>query len=106
MNKKTIVILIAVFLLGLAIGSSGNETKEVIVEKEASIETWRELKEVDDTALIIAGDQLGLCGDAFYSASVLDFDTLELIADQVMSGVEELESIGTRRRELLYELGY
>lgn len=113
MTIKQIMIGAGILFVGFSMGVS-MDTQEVevvrevekIVEVEKNSDTWRELKEVDDKAYMIADEYIQLCSAGFYAVSNLDSGTLEAVVNQIPEKNKQIEQVAAERQELLQKLGY
>ncbi len=115
-NKQVWVLIVLAFIVGNITKSSNTITKEVEIEKIVKIEkkvqvcdredTWRSLKEVDDTGFEFCAESISVAGEAFQSIVDLDFENVAVKAEKLMTLADETESLVKERTELLDELGY
>jgi len=117
MKSKIIkgVIITVIFFAGVGIGNYDDNPviereviKEVTVEKivEKNNDDWKELKTIDDEGFIVAGETMGLCGQGYTAILAGDVNKLEQINEQTNENTAKINSLGTKRQEILKRLGY
>jgi len=120
--KLAVIIVIALFLGALIAPRQTNQKKEIIKEvpketireviKEVPKEvcsneaTWKELKAIDDKALMVAAESFDLMSRVFDAQSKLDFDKIKLYNSQLEAKAKALQSIADERWRVLEKLGY
>lgn len=107
--KYILVFVVGVFIgtafLGADYNTSVPETKTVTkaVSNEA---TWKELKAVDDSIILIASQGLDQCSVGFDAASKGDVVTLNAVSGRITSLTGDLMPQVNQRIVLLSKLGY
>lgn len=108
--KKFWAVLLGVFLLGgfFVMSSKDTTVKEVVKEVPATCDysDWKDLKEIDDTAIGYSVDVIGLCSEGFIAVSNFDINGMESVTNRINAMTPKIEAIGDKRLDVLEKLGY
>lgn len=110
-SKKLIIAvsIFAAFLLGFMVAPS--ETTQVVDESanqrcEIQVDKWKELKTLDDTIFVLAGESLMITSKAMVAYELEDFESINEYNKQLSENNEKVEELVAKRDKLLKELEY
>lgn len=92
------IIISAVFLVGIGLGSVGKKTTNET--------TWKQLKEVDDGLLQVSANGFRVNAEALRAIGNADFATAERKTNELNGLSKEKDVLSTQRQDLLEQLGY